>query len=232
MADGDSSQVKAAKIAAAAAIGAALIGLLAVLIPRIGDDDGTLTRESPGTVSATQLKTELAEQMSDAVAKTITQGQLIGRGVIPGSGQSAFNDTLESWRGASAKLEARLSAYFPSTFREQWRAYAARVEDVYSLSATGEQRKRCPWAQRVREFLEGEAAPELPCPAESKPGLTYGHALCTSRKATEYELLVACDGDNLGQYSYKRGERFFEAYEHISERVRARGQDLIGELSR
>jgi hypothetical protein len=78
--------------------------------------------------------------------------------------------------------------------------------------------------------LEGEAAPELSCPAGSKPGLTYGHAVCMSRKATEYELLVACDGDNLRQYSYKRGERFSEAYEHISERVLARRHDLIREL--
>jgi hypothetical protein len=124
-----------------------------VFIPRIGDNDGTPTRENPETVSATQLKTELAEQMSDAVATTITQGPLRARGVIPGSDQSAFNDTLQDWRRASARLEARLSAYFPSTFRDQWQDYGNVVEDVYYLSSTGEQRSRCPRTQRVTEFL-------------------------------------------------------------------------------
>jgi hypothetical protein len=48
----DDGQLKAAKIAAAATIIAALIGLLAVLIPRIGDDGGGKSgNANPGTVA-------------------------------------------------------------------------------------------------------------------------------------------------------------------------------------
>jgi hypothetical protein len=47
VAESDSSQVKAAKIAAAATIVAALLGLLAVFVPRIGDGGDNGTPKSP-----------------------------------------------------------------------------------------------------------------------------------------------------------------------------------------
>jgi hypothetical protein len=49
----DDSQLKAAKIAAAATVVAALIGLLAVIVPRIGDDgggNGSKANPNPATV--------------------------------------------------------------------------------------------------------------------------------------------------------------------------------------
>jgi hypothetical protein len=223
---GDRSKVTAAKIAAAALIGATLIGLLAVLPPRIGNDDGTTTSQNRTTTSARQRlavdRQRLAVEMSDTLQSTITEGQ---ETVLAGADEATFNATLRRWN--DRKFELRSS--FPRKFRERWRVFADRVADVYSLSATGEQRKRCAWARRVWQFLEGEAAPTLRCPAESRPGLTFGHALCTSPKATDYELLVACDADNRSQYSYERGERFIVVYEDVSNRLRDRGEDLIYE---
>jgi TIR domain len=223
---GGRSRITWAKIAAAALIGVALIGLGAVLIPRIGDDDGTTASQNRTTVSAMQRLTvdrqRLAYEMFETLQSTITEGQ---ETVLAGADEATFNATLRKWN--DRKFELRSS--FPRKFRERWREYAERVADVYTLSATGEQRKRCAWARRVWVFLEGGAAPTLRCPAKSRPGLTFGHALCMSPNATDYELLVACDADNRSQYSYERGERFIVVYEDVSNRLRDRGEDLISE---
>ena len=54
----DSDSVKAAKIAAAATVVAALIGLVAVVVPRIGDDGDGTTQTSPGGTTQTDGTTQ------------------------------------------------------------------------------------------------------------------------------------------------------------------------------
>jgi hypothetical protein len=53
----DSTQLKVAKIGAAATIIAALIGLLAVFVPRIGNDDGGTSKSGgPTTIDFSELR--------------------------------------------------------------------------------------------------------------------------------------------------------------------------------